>query len=580
MGSWLDGWVDGWLDEHGEFIMSRRLALGLDFGTESARALLVDVTNGDEVGSATAAYSHGVIDDSLPGSDRPLPPDWALQCPGDYLQALEQIVPEALSSAGASGAEVIGIGLDHTACTLLPTTADGTPLCETDQWRMNPHAWVKLWKHHGAADEADAINALAVEREEPFLQRYGGKTSSEWMLAKAWETLNDAPEVYAAADHFIEAVDWLTWQLTGELRRNACCAGYKGMWSREEGFPNSAFLDALDSRLEGFVEEKLKGPVLPVGSRAGQLTAPMAERLGLQAGTPVAVGIIDAHAAVAAAGIAGPGPVLIIMGTSTCHMALSDETRLFPGMAGVVQDGIVPGFAGYEAGQSATGDIYGWFVENAVPQGMAGQAAAAGMDLHPFLEQRAATLAIGGSGLVALDWWNGNRSVLMDANLSGLIVGLTLDTRPEEIYRALIEATAFGTRAILENFEANGLPVTELIACGGLAEKNELLMQIHANVCGKPFRLVRSGQASALGAAIFGAVAAGAEGGGYATVQEAAAAMGGLKERTYYPTDDAVLLYNALYKEYLALHDLFGRGGTEVMRRLKAMKQAAARVSG
>ena len=553
----------------------RKLSLGLDYGTESARALLVDMATGEELATAVEPFPHGVIDRYLPGGKIALGPDWALQHPADYLTCLERLVPAALRLAGAAPDEVRGIGVDFTACTLLPARSDGTPLCLLKELEAKPHAWVKLWKHHAAADEAEAINRIAIERNEPFLRRYGGRTSSEWLLAKAWQTLNEAPEVYAAADLFVEAADWLVWQMTGVLRRSACCAGYKGMWSREDGYPSREFLAALDPRLERFVEEKLPGEVVPVGARAGTLTSAMAARLGLAPETPVAAAIIDAHAAVPAAGVAAPGPMLMIMGTSTCHMTLSSEARLFEGVAGVVQDGIVPGFAGYEAGQSATGDIYAWFVEHAVPPVVESEARAAGLGVHELLERKARALRIGQSGLVALDWWNGNRSILMDASLSGLIVGLTLDTRPEEIYRAMIEATAFGTRVILDNFARNGMPTSEIIACGGIAEKNELLMQIHADICDKPIRLVRSAQASALGAAIFGALAAGPERGGYATAAEAAAAMGGLKDKTYQPDPDAVREYEPLYQAYRELHDYFGRGGSDIMRRLRAIKARA-----
>lgn len=556
--------------------MSRRLALGLDFGTESARALLVDVRNGEELATSVEPYPHGVIDTALPDGGVRLPPDWALQDAADYMTVLEQLVPAVLKMAGATPGEIVGIGSDFTACTLVAARNDGTPLSSLPEFHDEPHAWTKLWKHHGAAVEAETINAAAARRNERFLERYGGRTSSEWLLAKAWQTLREAPKIYDAAEVFVEAADWVVWQLTGQLSRSACCAGYKGMWSREEGFPSVDFVRSLDPRLESLLEHKLRGDVLPVGSKAGELTQDAAARLGLKPGIPVAVGIIDAHAAVPAGGITAPGPMLIIMGTSTCHLTLSRETHLFPGYAGVVQDGILPGFAGYEAGQSASGDIYAWFVANCVPSSYQREAADAGLDIHALLEQKARVLSVGESGLVALDWWNGNRSVLMDANLSGLIVGLGLDTKPEGIYRALIEATAFGTRIILENFERSGIPITGIVACGGLAERNELLMQIHANVCGRTITLVRSGQASALGAAIFGALAAGSAGGGYDTVQEAAAAMGGLKARSFRPNPASRADYEPLFQLYSALHDLFGRGGTDIMPRLKAIKLEAA----
>jgi L-ribulokinase len=549
-----------------------RYALGLDYGTESARALLVDVADGREAATAVMEYPDGVIDKTLPGTAVGLGPEWALQNPDDYLAVLERTVPQALSEAGAAPEHVVGIGVDFTSCTVLPTTVQGTPLCQDPRWRDQPHAWTKLWKHHAAQPQAEAINRIAAERGERFLARYGGKTSSEWLLAKAWQTCTEAPEVYQAAAHLVEAGDWLVWQLTGRLCRSACQAGYKGLWSAEEGWPSADFCRALDPRLAQIAVEKLPGEVLPIGTRAGGLLPAWASRLGLRPGTPVGVAIIDAHAAVPAATITGPGAMLMILGTSGCHLMLGREERVFPGIAGVVKDGILPGFYGYEAGQPATGDMLNWFTRHACPAEIAAEAEARGISRHALLVERAAGLRAGQSGLLALDWWNGNRSVLMDADLSGLILGLALDTRPEEIYRALIEAGAYGTRAILENFERNGMSIEALYACGGLAERNELLVQVYADVTRRPIRLVRSGLACALGAAILGAVAAGSEGGGHDDLASAAQRMGGVKERVYTPQERESAVYDRLYQEFFRLHDLFGRGGDDVMRRLRAWR--------
>ncbi len=549
-----------------------RYALGLDFGTESGRALLVDVADGREVATAVHAYPHGVIDEALPGTGRRLEPDWALQDPDDYWACLEVVVPEVLRLAGASPADVIGIGVDFTACTLVPTTADGIPLSRDPDMRRQPHAWTKLWKHHGAQPEAERINALAAARNESFLTRYGGKTSSEWLFAKAWQVLDEAPEIYAQTECFIEAGDWLVWQLTGDRVRSACQAGYKGLWSRADGYPSSAFLSALDSRLETLVDDKLPGEVLPVGARAGVLTGEAALRLGLRAGIPVAVSIIDAHAAVPAAGVAAPGKMLVILGTSGCHLVLGREGNAFEGIAGVVQDGILPGYFGYEAGQPATGDILAWYTRHGVPSAYQQEAEKRGISVHQVLVEKAAGLRPGENGLLALDWWNGNRSVLMDADLSGVLIGLSLDTRPEDIYRALIEGTAFGTRIILENCSQNGVAIDEIIAAGGLADRNELLMQIYADVTGRPIRIARSGQTCALGAAILGTVAAGESQGGYDDLELAVARMGGVRDRVYTPDPQAHTVYCSLYEEWKRLHDYFGRGGNDVLKRLRAQR--------
>ncbi len=543
-----------------------RLALGLDFGTESARALLVDTADGRELATAVCAYPHGVVDDCLPGTGEVLPPDWALQDADDYWAALEVMVPTVLRESGTDPGEIIGIGVDFTACTLVPCLADGTPLSRLARYRGRPHAWTKLWKHHGANDQAERINALAAERSEDLLDRYGGRGSSEWLFPKALELLEAAPDLYAAADRLIEAGDWLVWQLTGSLTRSACQAGYKGMFSSKSGYPSEAFLKALHPGLGGIVREKLVGPVLPVGDLAGSLTAAAAARLGLNPGTPVAVSIIDAHAAVPGAGVTGPGEMLLILGTSACHMVLSPTGDEFPGVAGVVEHGIMPGYFGYEAGQPATGDLLGWYTRTGVPAALTDDAAARGVSTHQVLTELAAGLPPGGSGMLALDWWNGNRSVLMDADLSGVLLGLTLDTRPEQIYHALIEGTAFGTRMILENFAEHGVPVASLTAAGGLADRNELLMQIYADVTGRPIRLARSHQTCALGAAIFGAAAAGQP------LEECVRRMGGAGDRTYEPSPTAHGQYTRLFAEWRRLHDYFGRGENDVLKLLRARR--------
>jgi L-ribulokinase len=541
-------------------------ALGLDFGTESARALLVRISDGEEVATATHGYPHGVVDERLPETDQALPPDWALQDADDYWASLEVIVPEVLRQAGASGEDVAGIGVDFTACTLVPASADGAPLSRDSELRRQPHAWTKLWKHHAAQPEADRINAVAAARNEPFLARYGGKTSSEWLLAKAWQILDEAPEIYTRADRLIEAGDWMVWQLTGQEARSACQAGYKGLWSRADGYPSGEFLAALDPRLSS-LPDKLSEEVYPVGARAGELTEAAAGRLGLRAGIPVGVAIIDAHAGVPAGGASGPGKMLLILGTSGCHLVLGREERSFGGIAGVVQDGILPGYFGYEAGQPATGDILAWHTRYAVPGSYQQEAERRGTSVHQILVERASELRPGETGLLALDWWNGNRSVLMDADLSGVVLGLTLDTRPEDIYRALIEGTAFGTRMILDNFDRNGVPIDEIIAAGGLAERNELLMQIYADVTGRPIRIARSSQACALGAAILGAVAAGS--GSEAELKDAVARMGGVGDRAYQPQARAHERYTGLYGEWVRLHDYLGRGENTVLKKLR-----------
>lgn len=551
---------------------NRKYALGVDFGTESGRALLVDVQTGEEVASAVHPYANGVIDETLPESGVRLEPDWALQDPNDYLEVFKQAIPAVLRQSGVEPADVIGVGIDFTACTILPTKADGTPLCFLPQHRSRPHAWVKLWKHHAAQPEANKLNAIARELGCNFLDRYGGKISSEWFVPKTMQIVDEDPEIYAAADRIIEAADWVVWQLTGVEKRNLTAAGYKALWSRREGFPPEAFFKALDPRLEHLVDEKIGRTVYDLGQNAGGLTAQAAQWTGLQPGTAVAIANVDAHVAVPAAAVAEPGRMVIIMGTSNCQMVLSEREHFVPGICGYVEDGIIPGFFGYEGGQACVGDHFAWFTENCVPGLYAQEAAQRAVSLHQLLEEQAASLKPGASGLVALDWWNGNRSVLVDADLTGAIVGMTLATRPEEIYRALIEATAYGTRMIIENFEASGVPVREIVATGGLPDRNKLLMQIYADVTGRTLRIAGTRQAGAKGSAMHAAVAAGKAAGGYDTIVEATRAMAGLRAERYDPQPEAVKVYDTLYAEYRTLHDYFGRSGNDVMKRLKALK--------
>lgn len=551
---------------------SIKYSIGVDFGTESGRAVLVDVATGKEIATAVYKYSNGVIDEVLPDGKTKLPPDFALQDPADYLRTFESAIPAVLKESGVDPHDVIGVGIDFTACTILPTYADGTPLCFDERFRSNPHAWVKLWKHHAAQPEANRLNAIARERGEGFLPRYGGKISSEWFFPKVWQVLDEAPEIYQAADRFIEGADWVVWQLTGVETRNSCTAGYKAIWSKREGFPSNEFFKALDPRLEHVVDEKMSRVITPLGTRAGGITPEMARKTGLIPGTAVAVGNVDAHVAVPATTVVEPNKMVMVMGTSICHMVVSDELRLVEGMCGVVEDGILPGFYGYEAGQSAVGDIFAWFVENCVPGRYEQEARERGMNIHELLEEKAKALQPGESGVLALDWWNGNRSILVDADLTGLLIGCTLATKPEEIYRALIEATAFGTYTIILAFEEKGIPIKELYACGGLPERNKLLMHIYADVTGREIRVSASSQTPALGSAMFGAVAAGKAAGGYDNIVDAAKHMAHLKDEVFRPDMENHRIYQKLFREYRKLHDYFGRGANDVMKILKAIK--------
>lgn len=548
-----------------------KYTIGVDYGSQSGRAVLVDVKSGKEVATAVKEYTHGVMDEFLPDGITKLKNDWALQHPNDYLEVLQKTIPTILKESGISPNDVIGVAIDFTASTILPIRADGTPLCTEEAFVGNPHSYVKLWKHHAAQEEANRLNEIAEERGEDFLQRYGGKISSEWMVPKVWQILNEAPEIYEAADQFIEATDWLTSQLTGEIKRNSCTAGYKAIWSKQAGYPSNEFFAALDPRLENIVEDKLSNEIFSIGTKAGEITDKAAELTGLNPGTAVAVGNIDAHVSIPAVGITEPGKLLMIMGTSTCHILLGEEERIVPGMCGVVEDGVIPGYMGYEAGQSCVGDHFEWFIDNCVPGSYFDEANEQGINIHELLTEKASRLQVGESGLLALDWWNGNRSTLVDVDLTGVLIGATLLTKPEEVYRALIEATAYGTRIIVETFRKNGVPVNEVYACGGIAEKNALMMQIYSDVLNMEIKISASSQTPALGSAMFGAVAAGEGRGGYNSIEEAAEAMARVNDETYMPTLKNVEVYEQLYLEYEKLYEYFGRENN-VMKTLKGIK--------
>lgn len=544
----------------------KKYAIGIDFGTLSARAVIID-RDGRQYAEHTCSYPHGVLESTLPDGT-PLGANWALQVPDDYLHCLVEVVQGCMAQSGFAPESMEGIGIDFTSCSVMPTTREGIPLCNLPDYQQNPHAYPKLWKHHAAQYCADTLNQIARDRKEAWLPLYGGNISSEWVIPKAMQIAMEAPEIYAAMDRFIECGDWIVWQLCGREARSVCNAGYKAQWMGENGYPSRASFKALHPGMEFFAEEKLSADIFPLGSAAGYLTPAMAKRLGLTTDVAVAVGIIDAHSSVLACGIAEAGSMLMAIGTSTCHLMLSEKQQPVAGISGVVQDGILPGFFAYEAGQSCVGDHFQWFVQQCTPQEYVIEAQKKGVNLHQLLSEKAAAKAPGESGLLALDWWNGVRSTLMDSDLSGVLVGMTLATRPEDIYRALIEATAYGTRHIIDTFQRQGVPVHKLYAGGGIAQKNPMLMQIYADVTGYPITVVASGQSGAVGAAILGVAAANPALG----LRELVQRIGKPGEKVYAPIPDNHRVYTQLYTEYMCLHNYFGTGGNDVLHRLKAIQ--------
>ena len=549
--------------------MAEKYVIGVDYGTLSGRAVVVRVSDGEAIGSGVYEYPHAVMDTTLASSGAVLGPDWALQDANDYVDVLKHAVPAALLEAGISSADVIGIATDFTACTMVPVIEDGTPMSNLAEYKNNPHAYVKLWKHHAAQPHADRINELARARGEDWLARYGGQISSEWELAKGLQLFEEAPEVYNAMYKFVEAADWIIWQLCGTYVRNACTAGYKG--NLQDGqYPSKEYFAALNPAFDNF-EEKISHTIGQLGERAGGLSEQASQWTGLPVGIAVAVGNVDAHVTAPAAKATQAGQMVAIMGTSTCHVMNHDSITEVPGMCGVVNGGIVSGLYGYEAGQSGVGDIFAWYVNNQVPQKYFDDAKAAGKSIHQHLTDLAAKQAIGAHGLVALDWHSGNRSVLVDHELSGLLIGATLTTSTEEIYRALLESTAFGTRMIVDTFAKSGVPVKEFIVAGGLL-KNAFLMQMYSDVTRLPISTIDTDQGPALGSAVHAAVAAGE----YPDVNSAAEAMGKVNKHIYLPNEDRAREYDKLYSEYAELHDYFGRGTNNVMKRLKKLKREVA----
>ncbi len=542
----------------------KKYSIGIDYGTLSARALLVDMTTGAEVAVSEFAYPHAVIEGKfLDGSD--LEKTTALQHPQDYLDALKNTLTDIIAKSGISTDEVAGIGLDFTSCTVLPVTEDGTPLCFLDEFKNNPQAYVKLWKHHSAQPEADEITALAEAENAKWLDTYGKKVSSEWIFPKIYETLHKAPEVYEKAFRFVEAADWLTWQMTGIETHSSCMAGYKGLWNKAESYPSNEFWGKLDSRLGNIIGTKISENVLPTGTKLGEINESGSKLTGLSTGTAVAVPIIDAHAALPAAGIVDGRKLMMIIGTSTCHIVMSEKDNPVDGICGSVTDGIIPGLVAYEAGQACVGDSFDWFIKNCVPESYATDAKAQGKNIFAYVTEKAEALNVGESGILALDWWNGNRTPLADYDLTGMILGLTLQTKPEEIFRGIIESTAFGTKAIVDLYENNGVEINEVYAAGGISQKNALLMQIYADVLGKEIKIASSTQAGAKGSAIFASVA----GGYFDTVQKAADVIADKCEITYTPNPEDTKKYEKIYREYVELTDYFGRGGNDVLKRLR-----------
>lgn len=550
-------------------MQEKRYAIGMDFGTLSARAVMVNVENGQETAVSVVGYQDAVIEDVLPDTEVKLPKGYALQNPHNYQEALESLLRDILHKSRIAASQVIGIGVDTTASTMLPVDRDYIPLCCHERYKRNPHSWIKLWKHHGAQKQADRFNETASRLHMGFISRCGGKVSAEWMYPKIMEVLDEAPEIYQATYRFMELGDWIIYLLTGRDKRNSTMAFVHAQWDETDGFPPPYFFRELDPRLENLIEEKIGTRVYSSFERAGGLTKKMADRTGLLKRTAVSVANSDGPIAIPGLGIGQEGIGALILGTSSVFMLLSHRDVMVQGSMGTVKNGWIPGFYGHIFGQSAVGDVFEWFMDNLVPYRYFKEAEAEDLSIFDIMNRKIQHMEPGESGILALDWLNGNRSILQNTDLTGVLVGISLSTAPEDIYRAFVEATAFGMKKIVHSIEEEKIPLREIYACGGLTRKSPTIMQIFADVLGISIRVAASSQTIALGSAMLGAVAAGKKQGGYDSIVEAAGRMSRLKEGYFEPDMEKHKIYNTLYEKYQQLHDYFGVTHRELMEALR-----------
>ena len=536
--------------------------IGIDFGSLSARSIMADIATGRIIAEAVSEYAHGVIYDELSG--KKLGPSWALQDPADYLTALTESVRSVMEKASAAEnvvkEQVLGLSLDFTCCTLMPLKEDLTPLCFLHPDR--PNAWVKLWKHHSAQAQADRACQTAGEMNEPFLARYGGTFSADWAIPKIMETMEQDPDLCREIDLYMEAGEWLTSLLVGKKIKSSSFACFKSCYDIQEGYPSDEYFAALMPDHPEFVQEMHKLtdlPVMRIGQRAGTLTPEYAEKLGLCPGTFVGVPSGDAYASIAGMSATASGDMIMMLGTSSSDLMNSDRFANVSGVDAVIRDGILPGMVTYEAGQYATGDMLGWFTSHMVPAAYAEKARQRGISLHQYLTERAAAIPADDTKLTVLEWWNGNRSILNDSDLPGVILGLTLTTRPEAIYRAMMEATCFGQKVILDNYEAHQVPVGRIFLCGGIAMSNPFMVQLYADILGRELEVSTISQSSSLGSCMYAACAVGKERGGYDSIYEAATHMKCYPTVKVQPDPEKTAVYQKKFERYQALYDFFGK---------------------
>lgn len=543
--------------------MKEKYTIGMDFGTRSARASLVRISDGAEIGYSEYVYPHGVMDSILPCGKK-LEINTSLQHPRDYIEAINHCLSSLVSARLVAVQDIIAIGIDFTASTAMPTDNELTPLCFLKEFEDDPHAYVKLWKHHSTQYCADIINENAIKYGENFIDRFGGKVSSEFYFPKLLQLALEAPDVFNSADYFIEAGDWIVWHLTGQLKRSASYTSYKAFWSEADGYPSVAFLDTLSP---GFGEKALylmRGEIAPVGTIIGNISKEISDLTGLTTATVVCTPIIDAHSALPSAKITRNDEMLMILGTSGCHILLSDKFTKINGILAVVPNAIIPGYYGYESGQSGLGDQFEWMIKNIIPQSLYTESKEKNIHILDLLSTKASKQKPGEHGLIALDWFNGNRCPLSDSELTGTILGFNLNTKIEDIYRALVESIAFGTRKIIENYENNNIPIKTLSASGSIS-KNDFIMQVYADVLGKKIQLSAAENASAHGSAIIAAATATNQ-----SIYDCAQRMGKIKDKIFKPNFENKKIYDKLYEHYSNLFENFGK--SNIMKDLLKLK--------
>lgn len=547
-----------------------KYVFGFDFGTLSCRGVAISLDDGSLAATEECHYQHGVISGTMKHKPIPLPNEWFLQDPEDWVESMSIVSQRLLKDSGIRPEDVVGIGTDFTSCTLLPIKKNGEPLCLDERFRDNPNAWPKLWKHHGAQSYAERIERYAKAHTTWLKEYFGNSVSSEWVFPKMMQVAEEAPEIYREADYFIEAVDYIVLLMTGNLARNSGVLGVNAFWIEGRGYPDREFCKAIHPLMENVAETKLAGDFVKAGDAIGYLTAEMSGKLGLTTKTVVAAGHSDGAVAGCGAGVTESGSMMLVMGTSTCHQMMYHDFRSFDGVCSIAADGMIPGLYGYESGQPATGDLFGWFAENFVPARYVERAAQEGKSLLTYLGELAEKIKPGESGLVALDWFNGNRSILSDYNLSGAVIGLTLHTKTEEVFRALVEANIFGSKRILDNYEENGVHISTLYAVGGIALKSPWIMQMCADIFNQEVIVPQFNNVPARGAAACAAVAVGKAYGapGCVDFEESSRRLIPKERLIYHPHDEMSKLYEQVYRYYRKLHDIFGMDDS-FMRGLK-----------